>query len=402
MTHKRNTNSSFRLLASGDFSPDTLPGSPGSDRLLRQGPEALFGSFCKYLGRADLAVLNLEAPLLSRGKPILKCGPAIRAQPRLARTLRPAGFHAVNLANNHINDFGPAGVRATIDRLRQADLPVFGAGPTHPDARAPLSWTHGSRRIALLGIAEDEFSIAGENAWGAASCDPLEILPAISQAARDHDLVLVFVHGGCEYNPLPSPRTVQRYRAYARAGASAVIASHPHVPQGWEFCGHTPILYSLGNFLFPWPGRAADSAWYHGLAVELTWSRSPRPRLNVLPLKSSAEPPAVQVLAGPDRQAMLDYLEQIRTPLAEPRELQALWEAWCLLKRPSWEARWKQPLRLACRSANARQALACQENTLRCQAHREVGLTLLELARQGRLPRARKHLPRLRRLMQLP
>lgn len=48
--------------------------------------------------------------------------------------------------------------------------------------------------------------------------------------------------------PLPEWRDVYKY--FIDLGADAVIASHPHVPQGWEIYKDKPICYSLGNFCF--------------------------------------------------------------------------------------------------------------------------------------------------------
>lgn len=48
----------------------------------------------------------------------------------------------------------------------------------------------------------------------------------------------------------PLPEWRETYRKWIDLGADAVIASHPHVPQGWEFYKGKPICYSLGNFCF--------------------------------------------------------------------------------------------------------------------------------------------------------
>ncbi|MGR5961944.1 CapA family protein [Bacillus paranthracis] len=35
------------------------------------------------------------------------------------------------------------------------------------------------------------------------------------------------------------------------AGADAIVGSHPHWLQGFEYYNNVPVAYSLGNFLFP-------------------------------------------------------------------------------------------------------------------------------------------------------
>jgi poly-gamma-glutamate synthesis protein (capsule biosynthesis protein) len=74
---------------------------------------------------------------------------------------------------------------------------------------------------------------------------------------------------------------VIQLRALARRGADAVIAHHPHVPQGVEWMGNVPIVYSLGNFVFMQRQRWTD----RGLWAELVFTPGAyRPSLTILPL----------------------------------------------------------------------------------------------------------------------
>jgi poly-gamma-glutamate synthesis protein (capsule biosynthesis protein) len=72
----------------------------------------------------------------------------------------------------------------------------------------------------------------------------------VSRCKEDGGIVIVVAHCGLEYVPFAPPYVVQAFRALADAGADAVVGHHPHVPQGVEWRGRTPILYSLGNFAF--------------------------------------------------------------------------------------------------------------------------------------------------------
>ena len=90
-----------------------------------------------------------------------------------------------------------------------------------------------------------------------------------------HDIVLVFTHGGNEMNPLPSPRVMAMNRAFAEAGASVVINTHPHVPQAIEMWKGVPIAYSLGNFVFDWGGldlKREPPLWWTGMAARLRFT----------------------------------------------------------------------------------------------------------------------------------
>jgi poly-gamma-glutamate synthesis protein (capsule biosynthesis protein) len=71
--------------------------------------------------------------------------------------------------------------------------------------------------------------------------------------------------------PLPELRTV--YQEFVDLGADAVIASHPHVPQGWETYKGRPIYYSLGNFFFD-KMKGPVSFVFNGLVAVIEFSES--------------------------------------------------------------------------------------------------------------------------------
>ena len=68
--------------------------------------------------------------------------------------------------------------------------------------------------------------------------------------AAEHDLLVVVVHWGDEYDDGPSLPQVRAAHALVDAGADLVIGHHPHVLQGVQRHGRGLIAYSLGNFLF--------------------------------------------------------------------------------------------------------------------------------------------------------
>ncbi len=80
------------------------------------------------------------------------------------------------------------------------------------------------------------------------------MLEAIKAARAQCDLLLVSIHWGIEYSPMPRPEDIESRTCFLEAGASAVIAHHPHVLQPIETYvtqdqRRTVIFYSLGNFL---------------------------------------------------------------------------------------------------------------------------------------------------------
>ena len=211
------------------------------------------------LAGADLRIGNLELPLTERGRPAAK-DYVFRAPPSVVEGLAYAGFNVLTLANNHILDYGVEGLLDTLNALDRAGIAYTGAGRTADEAHAPAIISVGGLRVAILSYANTpndgrsgwvaESTRAGEGTPGVAWGTPDVIRRDVTAARARADVVVVALHAGGEYLAMPNP--VQRELAYAAAdaGAALVLGAHPHVLQGIELYNRTPIVYSLGNFVF--------------------------------------------------------------------------------------------------------------------------------------------------------
>ena len=111
------------IMMGSDFPADRLPPEQG-----RHLPADVAG----ILGSADLTLGNLEGTLLEGGvcakNPARGKVYAFRTPPEFAANLAGAGFDILNLANNHMNDFGPGGVEATKQTLLAHAIQFAGPG----------------------------------------------------------------------------------------------------------------------------------------------------------------------------------------------------------------------------------------------------------------------------------
>ena len=73
---------------------------------------------------------------------------------------------------------------------------------------------------------------------------------AIQEANSIADIIIVSMHAGDEYEPLPNDSQMAFAHAAIDAGAEMVIGHHPHVVQTMEIYKGKYIFYSLGNFIF--------------------------------------------------------------------------------------------------------------------------------------------------------
>lgn len=210
-------------------------------------------SFREIVGDCDLLVANLENPVTTQGAdgslPQLDklC---LRADPAWAGALRQAGVDVVNLANNHIQDFGLVGLTETRQLLSAAGVAATGAGSNLAQASEPVLIERNGIRLGLLGAC-DVSTKPGPSATSAtAGVVPLQpdlLLPAISALKRRVDHVVLMLHWGLEYSPLPTPEQVAFAHAAVDHGASLILGHHSHCIQGVEQYGGAVIAYSLAN-----------------------------------------------------------------------------------------------------------------------------------------------------------
>ena len=219
---------------------------------------------------AEMSVFNLEAPIAGTTK-IPKQGPTKETLPETPAVLREAGFNAATLANNHIMDYGDLGLFKSVESCESENIATFGVGNNHDDALSPLTTTINNTTIALFGVCEREFSLAGKTSPGAAWVSHPNTESQIRHASKKNGIVIVCSHGGTEHVPVPPPNRQEQLRAFVDEGADVVIGHHPHVAQGWEVYNGSPIFYSLGNFLY-WKPARPSTEW--SLGVRLNFQES--------------------------------------------------------------------------------------------------------------------------------
>lgn len=184
----------------------------------------------------DLVVANLEGPI-TETTDCQKKEIVFHFSPSTAQLLKSNGFSAVNLANNHGYDCKSIGLADTKRYLKEADIDYFG---TIAGAEDIATREIEGKRIALLG--------ADLIAPGPARLQAF--LDSITVAKKVHDYVIVHVHWGDEYKPLPNADQRRMGRQIVDAGADLIIGHHPHVIETAEVYKGKAIFYSLGNFVF--------------------------------------------------------------------------------------------------------------------------------------------------------
>jgi poly-gamma-glutamate synthesis protein (capsule biosynthesis protein) len=247
------------------FLGDTLLGGDAQSVLDERGYGYALEGVAPLLAEADLVVANQEGPITARGEPEEKADTGrkrywYRALPASADALAHAGVGVASLANNHVLDFGPAGLSDTIEALTDAGISCCGAGTDEAEARQPAIVTLGGLRVGFLSVMQRYHLYVGERLYASHSRPgPLRLRTAgiqedLARLEGTVDLRVVLVHWGRNYRAV-SPRQ-ERWAAVLRAaGADLVVGHHPHIPQRVDVVAGAPVLFSLGNGILGTRGR---------------------------------------------------------------------------------------------------------------------------------------------------
>lgn len=361
-----------RVLIAGDWA-----GVREFSHIAQTPPAELYGPLLEPIRKADFAIVNLECPL-GGDNPIPKDGPNFRVDPHSAEAVRQAGFGAVTLANNHIFDQGPDGLRITLELCQQAGLKTMGAGVDLEAAMAPAFVDLGSVRLGLLSLAESEEGMAGRHQGGAAPIMDPDIVDRCRHARSQCDQLIVIPHGGKEYSPVPPPYWFDRLMLLVRAGADAVIGHHPHVPQGMTLACHhgrqVPVVFSTGNFVFPprQPTEVSSAFMALGYMVELQLCGTRLSGLKLIPYRIDL-PRGLSGLEPAEPAGFGRFMHALSEPLADERQVHAWFDA---LVEHYWEKEW-------CRRVEGLTAKLCRDDPTglrhgRSHFHSMPHLTLID------------------------
>lgn len=243
-----------------------------------KGPEYPFEYVHGILRQGDITMGNLESPISDREDTVCRKNATVcfKASPETIRGLTYAGFDIMTVANNHALDHGPFVMNDTLSHLSRAGIQYVGVQQGMNDSIQNAVIVHDPRMtIAFLGF-EDINNVSTYSAsdyprpWKASDD---AVIPAVTRAQSQADVVVVTFHFGNEYNFTHSGRQEQLSHAAADAGADIIIGHHPHVIQDIEVYNTSIIAYSLGNFIFDMGGKGVREGAVLTVEIDPTTKR---------------------------------------------------------------------------------------------------------------------------------
>jgi poly-gamma-glutamate synthesis protein (capsule biosynthesis protein) len=229
--------------------------------------------------RPDARVINLETSV-TRSQAHVAKGINYRVSPENAECLVAAGIDCCALANNHVLDWGRAGLLETLSTLDRLKIKTAGAGRNLAEAWAPaIVDLAGKGRVVVISCASVTSGVPGD--WAATPKAPgVALLPDLSEksvaliadqiarARRPNDVVIVSLHWGPNWGfDVPQEQRRFAHRLIDTAPISILHCHSSHHAKGIEVYRDRLILYGCGDFLNDYEGIAGYEEFRGDLAL---------------------------------------------------------------------------------------------------------------------------------------
>lgn len=258
VTEEEPSSAVFTITLAGDCTLGSTESSgkkSGSlpDTVEKKGLAYPFSGLMPLFSKDDLTLVNLEGVLSdsSQGENTDKEF-AFRGPADYAKMLPLGSVEAVNLSNNHFDDYGKAGRDLTIAALEEQGVAYAGnewlCVYRFDRVKIGLAGIRGSLTEAKKEIITRQIALLKE-----AGCQ----------------IILYSLHSGQEYAQKHNGIQRDMARFLIDAGADVVAGHHPHVAQGMEIYRNRLIFYSLGNCVF---GGNQDPREPDALAARIMFS----------------------------------------------------------------------------------------------------------------------------------
>lgn len=241
----------------------------------------IWGEALEELARRkpDFRIVNLETSITT-SEDWLPKGINYRMHPDNVACLTAARLDCCVLANNHVLDFGPAGLIETLRTLSRAGIPTAGAGKNLEEARAPAILSlAGKPRVLVFGFGTPGSGIPRD--WAATATRPgVNLLPDFSPATvktvaalidsyrRPGDIIVVSIHWGGNWGySIPREHQQLARRLIDEAGVNVVHGHSSHHPKGIEVYRERPILYGCGDLINDYEGIGGYEEFRSHLAL---------------------------------------------------------------------------------------------------------------------------------------
>lgn len=297
------------------FAGDVMIGRMVNEIIDKTGYEYPWGNLLPLLHATDLNIVNLETTLTKETKVVPKVF-NFKAAPDRIEILKNARIDAVNIANNHILDFGVQGMIDTIEQLDLAEIAHVGSGQGLQAAQKPAIFERNGLRIGIIGATDNEPDWAAEEFKPGVFYVNIEnIKPLCDEVKKLRpkvDLLILTIHWGPNWREHPSQEFINAAHSLIDCGVDIIHGSSAHILQGIEIYKRRLIMYGTGDFVDDYqvdPVLRNDCSAF----FEVTVDKNNIKQVQLIPVLINDM--QVNIAQGEEKHTIIDRMEQLSQEL---------------------------------------------------------------------------------------
>ena len=228
----------------------------------------------------DVRIINLETSITRSNDFWPGKGIHYRMHPGNVSCLNSAKIDVCALANNHILDWGYAGLAETLCSLNEAEIKSAGAGHNLQQASAPaLVEVAGKGRVLVFSFGSETSGVpiswaatdekAGVNLIKETKEETFHrIKRKVDEVKQVNGVVVASIHWGSNWGyHVPNEQRSLAHNLIDHAGIDIIHGHSSHHVKGIEVYNGKLILYSCGDFLNDYEGIGGHEAFRPDLAL---------------------------------------------------------------------------------------------------------------------------------------
>ena len=254
------------------------------------------------LAAPDVRLINLETAVTRSDDYWPGKGINYRMSPDNVACITAARIDCCALANNHVLDWGYAGLSETLGSLGKAGIKSAGAGPDVETAQAPaVIELPGKGRVIVFSLGSESSGIPRQ--WAASDKKPgvnllkdfslntvRQITRQVRAVKRPGDIVVASIHWGGNWGyDVADDHSDFAHNLIDVAGVDIIHGQSSHHPKGLQVYHHKLIIYGSGDFLNDYEGISGYEAFRGDLTlmyfVRVDSANGNLMNLNILPMQ---------------------------------------------------------------------------------------------------------------------
>ena len=228
--------------------------------------------------RPDVWLINLETAVTTSDEWTPK-GINYRMNPLNINAMTSAGIDCCGLANNHVLDWGKAGLLETLETLGRAGIRFAGAGRNHEEAEKPaiIEVPNGRLLVFAGGLASSGIPAN----WSATKSQPginllredidlaiSEFGDRVAACKTRGDVAVASLHWGVNWGyEVPREQSSFARGLIEHAGVDVVFGHSSHHPKAIEVHQGKLILYGCGDFINDYEGIGGHQSFRGDLVL---------------------------------------------------------------------------------------------------------------------------------------